>query len=120
MNAPKFSIKDVLPYERSVPFRLPFKFGNTIVEKAQEAVVQVIIETEDGRIGEGYGAELMVPKWFDKREDISVAENVHDLRHSIMNGRRQYLDLGKCTAFGFSSGFVVPSKNGLMDRQVLY
>lgn len=68
--------------ERAVVMRLPFQFGNTEVRETAEAYceVQAVI---DGRCVSGQSAQLMVPRWFDKRTDLSNADTIDELRASV-------------------------------------
>lgn len=77
------SIKRAEWSERAVTMRLPFKFGNTEVRGTAEAYCTLQVEI-DGRIVEGHSAQLMVPRWFDKRENLSNADTVDELR-AIVN-----------------------------------
>ncbi|RNF33310.1 enolase C-terminal domain-like protein [Paracoccus methylarcula] len=79
MSAPKLKILDVVLSERPVTMRLPFQFGNT--EMRETAEIYCRIETEiAGRVLRGYSAQLMVPRWFDKRTTLSNEDTVNELR----------------------------------------
>ncbi len=65
--------------ERPVKMRLPFQFGNTEVRETAEALCHVTIET-GGTRAEGRSAQLMVPRWFDKRAELSNADTIDELR----------------------------------------
>jgi hypothetical protein len=54
-----------------------------VVTRASQAFVRVGIETDDGRHAEGWAAELMVPRWFDKDPSHDERRNVDDLRRSL-------------------------------------
>lgn len=68
--------------ERMVTMRLPFQFGSTTMRQTGEAhcTLRALI---DGRIFEGRSAQLMVPRWFDKRSALSTEETVQELRDSV-------------------------------------
>ena len=68
--------------ERPVTMRLPFQFGNTEVRETAEAWCAVEIEV-DGRRVRGASAQLMVPRWFDKRPGLSNAETIDALRTTV-------------------------------------
>ena len=68
--------------ERHVNMRLPFQFGSTEVRETGEAYARVLIEL-DGAVVEGRSAQLMVPRWFDKRPEMSNADTVNELRDVI-------------------------------------
>jgi hypothetical protein len=70
-------------FERPVALRLPFRFGAATVRAARQVFARVTLEDVAGRCATGWAADLMVPKWFDKRPDRSHEENVADLRSSV-------------------------------------
>lgn len=100
MNAPRLTVRDVELYERDVHLRLPFRFGVVTLEEAPQAFARVRVELEDGRSGWGVGAELMVPKWFDKNEGLSNEENFDQLRTACRLASDGYGAAGPQTAFG--------------------
>jgi hypothetical protein len=98
---PEFAVCDATLYERPVQFTAPFRFGAVTVESAPQAFVRVEIELLDGRHAEGATAEMMIPKWFDKRAGKSTGQTVGDLRRSLVLARGFYLSAGRAaTAFG--------------------
>lgn len=68
--------------ERPVVMRLPFRFGNTEMRETGEAhcTLRAVI---DGREVTGRSAQLMVPRWFDKRAEQSNADTIDTLRESV-------------------------------------
>lgn len=79
MSVPNLKILDVVLSERPVAMRLPFQFGNT--EMRETAEIYCRIETEiAGQVVRGYSAQLMVPRWFDKRPALSNEDTVNELR----------------------------------------
>jgi hypothetical protein len=76
-------LREVERYERSVPLRLPFKFGVTTITHAAQAVVRARIELEDGRSEWGLAAESLGAKWFDKNLALTDAQNHDQLRQSL-------------------------------------
>ncbi len=101
MAAPAFTISDIALFERPVDFVTPFRFGAVTVERASQAFARVEIILADGRRAIGGTAELMVPKWFDKRPHLSPDATVDELRHALMLARGLYLASGRHdTAFG--------------------
>lgn len=103
MGARRLTVRDIALYERPVAFRTPFRFGAVTVEAASQAFVRVEIELEDGRRALGGTAELMVPKWFDKRPHLSIEDTVDELRTALHGARELYLGAGRDTAFGLSA-----------------
>jgi hypothetical protein len=84
------TLKAIEVFERPVTLRLPFKFGAVIVREATQAFTRVEAEIGGRRIF-GASADLMVPKWFDKRPEISNRENVAQLLSSLRIAREAYL-----------------------------
>jgi hypothetical protein len=91
----RFAIRDVILYERPVQFTAPFRFGAATVEGAPQAFVRVEIELIDGKRVDGATAEMMIPKWFDKRAAKSASQTVSDLRRSLVLARGFYLSPDK-------------------------
>lgn len=101
MTAPVFRIVDVHLYERPVRLRLPFRFGVVTLTDAPQAFVRVRIRLGDGCEAWGAGAELMVPKWFDKDLALSNEDNSDQLRLALTLAREAYLaDTSSRSAFG--------------------
>lgn len=96
-----FAIEDIVLRERSVKFRMPFRFGIVTLREAPEAIVSVRIRTSTGSTHLGMSADLMAPKWFDKNPELSNQQNVDQLRQSVKLASDQYLMEHKLnTAFG--------------------
>lgn len=68
--------------ERPVKMRLPFQFGSTEVRETAEAHARVEIEV-NGIRATGRSAQLMVPRWFNKRADLSNADTIDELRRVV-------------------------------------
>ena len=97
----RLAVRDIALFERPVRFIRPFRFGAVVVNAASQAFVRAEIEIEGGRTCLGASAELMVPKWFDKRPDLSPEQTVAELRRSLEIARELYLaGPGFETAFG--------------------
>ncbi|MBT0959150.1 hypothetical protein IV417_17315 [Alphaproteobacteria bacterium KMM 3653] len=75
-------IKDVSWTERPVTMRLPFQFGSTEVRSTAEAYCTLRIEVA-GKSVEGKSAQLMVPRWFDKRQGLSNSDTIEELRATV-------------------------------------
>jgi L-alanine-DL-glutamate epimerase-like enolase superfamily enzyme len=104
MDPLRFSIDALACHERPVDLRLPFRFGNATVLAATQAFVHARVVTPDGRAAEGWSAELMIPKWFDKDPTRSNARNVDDLRAAVVDARDAYVaDRAPATAFGHAA-----------------
>jgi hypothetical protein len=99
--APRLAVRDIAFYERPVPFVRPFRFGAVTVNASTQIFVGVIIEVEGKEVSVGAAAELLAPKWFDKRPHLSSEETAAELRRSLLVARDLYLaGDGFETAFG--------------------
>ena len=101
LEALRFSIREIVLYERPVVLRLPFRFGVVTLRECPQAFTQVRIEFADGRNAWGAAAEMMAPKWFDKNLALSNDDNFAQLRTVLCMAREAYLaDRSAATAFG--------------------
>ena len=92
MNAPEIRIRAVDLFERPVRFRLPFRFGAVTLEEAREAFLRIEVEARDGGTAVGVSADLLAPKWFDKRPELSPAETVAELADALFLARSLALE----------------------------
>lgn len=90
MSGLNLRLHEIELYERHVTLRLPFRFGAATVTQCPQAFVRVHAEA-GGRRVEGAGAELMVPKWFDKSPALTHEQNFEQLRESLRNAREALL-----------------------------
>jgi hypothetical protein len=98
---PRLAVRDISLFERPVSFARPFRFGAVTITSAVQAFVRAEIEVEGRGMSVGASAELMAPKWFDKRPQHSPEETVGELRRSLAIARGLYLNRpGFETAFG--------------------
>jgi len=104
---PRLIVREIELFERPVRFARPFRFGAVVVDAASQAFVRAEIEIEcKGKVKNegssvGASAELLVPKWFDKRPGLSPEETVDELRRSLLIARELYLAPSTFdTAFG--------------------
>ena len=100
MDAPRFTILAVEPYEWPFQLRMPFRFGVITVRDGRQAVLRVRIRTEDGREGWGVSAETLAAKWFDKNQALSDADNMDQLRCALEIACEAGLAHGPDTAWG--------------------
>jgi hypothetical protein len=97
----RITVRDIAFFERPVHFVRPFRFGAVVLNDAPQAFVRVEIEVEGKGTSVGAAAEMLVPKWFDKRPHLAPEETVTELRRSLMIARELYLARsGFETAFG--------------------
>ncbi|SFI36885.1 hypothetical protein [Bradyrhizobium sp. cf659] len=98
--APRLKLRDIAFFERPVHFARPFRFGAITLHATPQLFVRVEIEVEGRGTAVGASAELLVPKWFDKRPELSPAQTVDGLRRSLQIARGLYLArTGFLTAF---------------------
>jgi hypothetical protein len=98
---PRVAVRDIAFFERPVRFTRPFRFGAVVVNAASQAFVRVEIEVEGKGSSVGASAELLVPKWFDKRPHLAPEQTVAELRRALSIARELYLaGTGFETAFG--------------------
>jgi hypothetical protein len=89
--APRLRLRDIAFFERPVHFARPFRFGAVTVNATPQVFVRVEIEVEGKGTAVGASAELLIPKWFDKRPELSPAQTVDELRRALAIARGLYL-----------------------------
>lgn len=112
MIAPRIVIDAVETFERDTTLRLPFRFGVVTLREAPQAFVRVRVALPNGRRASGVAAELMVPKWFDKRPALSEADTVDQLRRSLAAAR----DAAPIGAADTVAGHTARLERALADR----
>lgn len=93
-DAPRVVVRAIDARVRPAVLRLPFRFGAATLTACPQLFVRVEI---DGAVG--YAAELMVPKWFDKRASCTPRRNVEDLAASVTLAARAYLNDRPASAY---------------------
>ncbi|QOZ24647.1 hypothetical protein [Bradyrhizobium sp. CCBAU 51753] len=97
----RLAVRDIAFFERPVPFARPFRFGAVTINASTQVFVRVEIEVEGQGRATGASAEMLAPKWFDKRPHLTAEQTVDDLRRSLAIARELYLaNTGFDTAFG--------------------
>jgi hypothetical protein len=97
----RLAVRDIAFFERPARFVRPFRFGAVVINAASQVFVRAEIEVEGKGTFVGASAELLVPKWFDKRPHLAPEETVWELRRSLAIARELYLSgPGFETAFG--------------------
>jgi hypothetical protein len=105
--APRLAVRDIALFERPVRFARPFRFGAVVVNATPQAFVRVEIEVEGRGVFTGASAELLVPKWFDKRPQLAPDQTVDELRRSLLIARGLYLGHRNFeTAFGLHAACI--------------
>ncbi|MEY9108518.1 hypothetical protein ABH999_004714 [Bradyrhizobium yuanmingense] len=89
--SPRLKLRDIAFFERPVQFARPFRFGAITINATPQLFVRAEIEVEGRGTAVGASAELLVPKWFDKRPELSPAQTVDELRQSLQIARGLYL-----------------------------
>jgi len=98
-EAPQVVVQAVDIGVRPVRLRLPFRFGSVTLQACPQAFVRVQLRAGQ-RHAQGFAAEMMVPKWFDKRPDRSHADNLGDLAGALERAAGAYVDDDPASAFG--------------------
>src|SRR5256885_3162356 len=96
---PRLVVRDVDSGVRAVRLRLPFRCGAVTLRACPQLFVKAVVEIDGRRTATGMAAELMVPKWFDKRAGRSEADNVRELAASIEMASEAYRNDAPATAF---------------------
>ncbi|RZI99029.1 MAG: hypothetical protein EOP39_25805, partial [Rubrivivax sp.] len=81
--APALKVTAVDRFEAPYRLRLPFRFGVITVTEGVQAIVRVRVALPDGRSAEGYAAEALAAKWFDKNPELGDEDNRHQLRRAL-------------------------------------
>jgi hypothetical protein len=99
--APRIAVREIALFERPIRFARPFRFGAVTITEAVQVFVRAEIEREGGGTAVGASAEMLAPKWFDKRAHLSAEQTAAELRRSLAIARDLYLSRqGYETAFG--------------------
>jgi len=103
----RLALRDIAFFERPVRFARPFRFGAVVINATPQLFVRAEIEVEGKGTFVGAGAEMLVPKWFDKRAELSAEQTVDELRRSLVIARELYLaHSGFETAFGLHAACI--------------
>src|SRR5437660_6723281 len=104
---PRLAVREISFFERPVTFARPFRFGAVVINATPQAFVRVEIEVEGRGTAVGASAEFLVPKWFDKRPQLSPDQTVAELRRSLLIAQKLYLGrTGFDTAFGLHAACI--------------
>jgi hypothetical protein len=103
----RLAVRDIAFFERPVRFAKPFRFGAVVIDATPQLFVRAEIEVEGKGTFVGAGAELLVPKWFDKRPELTAEDTVTELRRALLIARELYLGhSGFETAFGLHAACI--------------
>ena len=101
---------------RHVTLRLPFRFGANTLTACPQLFVHVDVEVPGHGSAQGFAAEMMVPKWFDKRAGLTPDDNIAQLGLATKRAARAYLDDTPATGFGlFARHYAALMAQGLAD-----
>jgi len=102
--SPRLQVVDIALFEQPFRLRMPFRFGVITVTHGLQAFARVRIRLDDGREGDGYAAEALGAKWFDKNPALTDEQNVEQLRKAIEIAADAYRAAPPMTAFDLSAG----------------
>ncbi|MFT4539386.1 MAG: hypothetical protein ACI841_001490 [Planctomycetota bacterium] len=91
-------VESVEFFERPTQTRLPFHFGAVTMRSATTLIARVRASAE-GAACQGFAADLLVPKWFDKDPTRSAAQNEADLKESARLAAEQMIGLNAASPF---------------------
>jgi L-alanine-DL-glutamate epimerase-like enolase superfamily enzyme len=83
VNAPRLRVVASRIGIRTAHSRMPFRYGIVTVRAAPIVTLEVTIETEAGARATGYAADFLAYRWFDKRPEMTLWDNVADLLRVI-------------------------------------
>ena len=117
--AHRLAVRDISFFERQVPFTKPFRFGAVVINAAAQVFVRAEIEVEGKSTSVGASAELMAPKWFDKRPQLTPGQTVDELRRSLTIARDLYLSRsGFETAFALHAAVIAAQVEACANEDI--
>ena len=99
MGAIPLQVRSVDFSLRACRTRLPFRFGNATLTRADQLLARVEVETTDGRRGRGLAADLLVPRWFDKDPAKPMEQHASELQESARRAGEALLAAGAASLF---------------------
>jgi hypothetical protein len=119
MMAHRLAVRDISFFERQIPFTKPFRFGAVVINAAAQVFVRAEIEVEGKSTSVGATAELMAPKWFDKRPQLTPQQTVDELRRSLAIARDLYLShSGFETAFALHAAVIAAQVEACTNEDI--
>jgi L-alanine-DL-glutamate epimerase-like enolase superfamily enzyme len=91
----KLALRQAHFFFTDIATRLPFRFGAVTVTGFPLLHLAVTLEDERGRRAEGYAADNLVPKWFDKDPGKSAERNFADLLASAEIAAALWADVSR-------------------------
>lgn len=86
MSAPVLRICELQLGTRPVRFRIPFHFGAVTIREARQVFTFVEVEGPWGK-ARGASADLLAPRWFDKRPQLSPEQTIAELVEALAAAR---------------------------------
>lgn len=116
-TAPAVAVEEVAAFEWPFRLRLPFRFGSVTVTHGRQAVLRARIRLPGGRAAEGWAAETLAAKWFDKDPALTDEQNEHQLRRAIEIAVETYRAAGARTPFAlFADCYAAVMARAAADR----
>jgi L-alanine-DL-glutamate epimerase-like enolase superfamily enzyme len=115
----RVAVRDIAFFERRVDFARPFQFGVSTVTAAPQVFVRVAVDVEGVGTSIGASAEMMAPKWFDKRPALSPEATIDELRRALRIARELYLsESGFETPFGLHAARVQTQREACAKQDI--
>ncbi|MHC2336031.1 hypothetical protein [Bradyrhizobium sp. USDA 4454] len=103
----RLKVNEIAFFERPLGFARPFRFGAVTITASSQLFARVEIEVEGKGRATGASAEMLAPKWFDKRLHLTAEQTIDELRRSLATARELYLaNSGFDTAFGLHAACI--------------
>ncbi len=93
-DPPRFRIDGIELRLSEAWTRMPFRYGNASLTAVPIVHVRMAVKTPAGRRAEGFSADGLPPRWFDKDPSKNFERNVADLLAAIKYAREVYLQVG--------------------------
>ena len=100
MTGTSLVVRDLAFGVRPVRLRLPFRFGAVTLTACPQLFVRASVEVAGHGRADGHAAEMMVPKWFDKRPAYTQSDNIAHLVRSCERAAQAYVNDRAATPFG--------------------
>lgn len=100
ISVPTLTVRRIDAGVRPVRLRLPFRFGSVTLSACPQLFVRAEVEIAGQGRATGHAAEMVVPKWFDKRAGFSHQDNLAHQLDSLQRASDAYLNDRPASAFG--------------------
>jgi hypothetical protein len=90
MTPTRLAIEEVDFHLRNVRTRLPFRYGKANLVAMPLLHIRLLAAGGNGRRVEGYSADCLPPKWFDKDPAKDYRANIEDLLNAAQIGATRY------------------------------